>query len=504
MARRQLASMRLPSPAALSCAYVIAASFACQTQAPRERSPADDAGRRAQTGAAPGDASVDGAPTVEADAAHGAGYADAAPPVAVGDPCRGIALPPDQHFVADGMCARLVAKNLTYLRQITFAPNGDLFGVQSDGPVLLFRDADGDGFFQPNEIHEYANVGNHGINCHVDADGGWLYAGTPDGVMRWPYDPAATVAPGPGQPVITGQPSTGSHKYHTVHVYEGYLYVSSGSADNSGSPMGADYDTNRSLLRRFSLASFTTGAPFAWESGEIVTLGLRNMAGFTRNAAGRMYGVVNGMEGTLYMTTEPFRDDNPGEQLVELGPGRRYGFPFCFTAQRVVVGNDLVPPGTQLANLAAPYHDDAWCAANSMRPTTFLQAHSAPLDLVFFDTQPRGALPERWRGGAFVSLHGSTYRTIPTGYKVVWVPFDAAGNVPMPVSTKTTTTFPYETVFGGGDTSGPRDGPWTWSAEGVTERVRPVGVAISPVDGALYVSSDAGGMLYRIGSRPLR
>jgi len=29
--------------------------------------------------------------------------------------------------------------------------------------------------------------------------------------------------------------------------------------------------------------------------------------------------------------------------------------------------------------------------------------------------------------------------------------------------------------------------------------VRPVGVAVSPTDGALYVSSDSGGVLYRIG-----
>ena len=29
--------------------------------------------------------------------------------------------------------------------------------------------------------------------------------------------------------------------------------------------------------------------------------------------------------------------------------------------------------------------------------------------------------------------------------------------------------------------------------------MRPVGVAVSPVDGALYISSDSGGYVYRVG-----
>src|SRR5262249_13903054 len=59
---------------------------------------------------------------------------DSTPPaVAQGDPCRGVALPDDQHFVAAGMCARLVGANLGKIRQITFAPNGVLFAVQTTG-----------------------------------------------------------------------------------------------------------------------------------------------------------------------------------------------------------------------------------------------------------------------------------------------------------------------------------------------------------------------------------
>src|SRR5262249_2233218 len=155
--------------------------------------------------------------------------------------------------------------------------------------------------------------------------------------------------------------------------------------------------------------------------------------GYTRNAAGRMYGVVNGMDDVRYHSAD-VHNDNPGEQVVALGMGKKFGYPFCYTVQNI----SGVAPGTQVANQAYPVTgiEDAWCAANSARPATFIQAHSAPLDIVFFDVQPRGVLPEKWRGGAFVSLHGSWDRDPATGYKVVWIPFDAQGNAPTPSMTQ--------------------------------------------------------------------
>ncbi len=419
-------------------------------------------------------------------------------PVAKGDPCRGVPLPPGDHYAPAGVCARLVASGVSGLRQIAFAPDGDLFGAASNGNIYRFHDEDGDGFFQPKEIAKYASTGGNGNNCHIDAAGGFIYAGGPDGVKRFTYSPGATSG-GDGEDVVINQPG-GGHSLHTVHVYDGWLYVHSGSAGNATNDKSPDYDDTRSLIKRFDLSSFTPGTPFDWaSSGEVVTKGLRNANGFTRNAAGRMYGVVNGLDNQSY-GGQDVHNDNPGEQVVEIAMGKAYGYPFCFTAQRVVTGNALVPPGTQLANPGFPAHDDAWCAANSLTPATFIQAHSAPLDITFFDAQPTGALPEKWRGGAFVALHGSWNRNPPTGYKVVWIPFDAQGKAPMPTSTQSTTTFPYEIVLGGGDASGPKDGAWSWNVDPFVDEPRPTGVAIGPVDGALYVATDSGsGMLYRLG-----
>ena len=412
------------------------------------------------------------------------------------DPCRGgVAVPTDQAFVAEGMCARVVAQKQGSIRQLTFAPNGDLYGVTTSGNIRRYRDANGDGQFQSSEIVDWANTGGNGNNCHVDSAGGYLYAGSPGGVKRWKWTPDSASG-GAGEDLITDQP-TGGHGYHTVHVYDGYLYVHSGSAGNETNDLTPAYDTNRSLLRRFDLSK---APPWKWADGEVVVVGLRNMIAFKKNAAGRMFGVVNGLDNIHYAGAD-VHNDNPGEQMVLLEKGKQYGYPFCFTAQRVTSGGAVMPAGTQLFNedFASP-HDDAWCASNSSPPATFIQAHSAPMDLAFYDSAS-SVLPAKWRGGAFIALHGSWDRSPSTGEKVIWMPFDAAsGMPPMPTSTASATTFPYQTVFGGGSVAaGPQDGAWSWSAGGVSDTPRPVGVAISPVDGALYISSDSGGTIYRLG-----
>jgi glucose/arabinose dehydrogenase len=448
-----------------------------------------------------GDATVDGS---GGDASVGDGsssdhFVPTDAPTTSADPCRGTALPAGSFFVPAGMCARVVANALGNTRQLTFAPNGDLFLANGDGTIKLLRDADKNGIYATNEIFTYANTGGNGNNAHID--GAFLYAGAPSGVRRWPYA-AGMTSGGNGEDVVVNQPGDGNHPLHTTHVYDGYLYVHSGSQGNASDPISPAYDTGRSLIRRFKLSSFVPGTPFDWASGEIVSSGLRNMVGYRRNAAGRMFGVVNGLD-DIHYGGQDVHNDNPGEQVPELAMGKQFGYPFCFTAQRVVNGGNVVAPGTQLENVDfGGVHDDTWCAQNSSPPATFVQAHSAPLDIEFFETTPMGALPEQWRGGAFIAFHGSWDRSPATGYKVVWMPFDNNGGPRMPTSTTTTTTFPYETVFGGGNASGPKDGPWSWSLgpNMLGDSPRPVGVAISPIDGALYISSNGGqGLIYRIG-----
>lgn len=422
---------------------------------------------------------------------------------ATSNPCQGGVAVTSDAFVAQGLCASLIAPaaSVPNLRQISFAPNGDLFGTTATGSILLMRDDDKDGAFSAAEIHTWGNTGGNGSNAHVDATGGFVYAGSETGVKRFPYDPAALAAPS-SEDVVINQPDDGAHGKHTTHVYDGFLYVHSGSSGNQSheddNPIG-EYDTTRGLIKRFDLSKFVSGTPFDWKDGEVFTQGLRNALGVTRNeTTGKMYAVVNGMDDVKY-GGQDVHIDNPGEQILEVAKGKAYGYPFCFTAQRIVNGSTVVAPGTQLSFAGFGGHDDAWCAANASAPAAFIQAHSAPLDISFFDKQPAGNLPERWRGGAFIALHGSWDRIPATGYKVVWQPFNADGTSTMPTSTTTATTFPYEVVFGGAANGQPQDGPWQWHSTTGGDTPRPSGVAISPLDGALYISSDSPGALYRVG-----
>jgi len=106
-------------------------------------------------------------------------------------------------------------------------------------------------------------------------------------------------------------------------------------------------------------------------------------------------------------------------------------------------------------------------------PTLEIPAHSAPLGLAFYTGT---AFPPEDRGSLFVALHGSWNRSVPTGYKVVRVPFRD------------------------GRPGAPEDFVTGWLAGGAVTG-RPVGLAVG-ADGALFVSDDGAGRVWRITYRP--
>jgi glucose/arabinose dehydrogenase len=400
----------------------------------------------------------------------------------------------DQAFVASDLCVRAVALWQGKLRQLTFAANGDLVGVTGDGAIIRYRDTNDDGSYSgAAEIRTIARTGGkNGNNAAFDEDESYLYAGTPDGVRRFRYSSELDDL-GAGENVVVGQPSSGTHSLHTVKVFDGYLYVHSGSVQNAAAPAAPEYDTERSVLKRFRLEDFA-GTPFEWADGEVYFRGIRNMVGFTQNPAdGELYGVVNGLDDLVYQGRD-IHLENPGEDLIHLEEGNAHGYPYCFSAAHLASDDGMVRAGTQLASEVkdlptdAPFenpHDDAWCRDNSTEPLTFMPPHSAPLDILFVSGAT--ALPSEWEGSALVTLHGSWDTEPSVGHQVVRIPIDDDGSMPMPTATPERTTYEHQVIFGGAN----GDGAWGWASGTLGEYpVRPVGIAISPVDGALYVSSD--------------
>jgi glucose/arabinose dehydrogenase len=429
--------------------------------------------------------------------------------------CRGIALPDDQAFVADGLCVRAVALEQGSLRQLTFSAAGDLIGVTSQGAIVRYRDVNEDGIFSGGaEIKTIAHTGGkNGSNAVFDADETYLYAGSPAGVVRFRYSASDNL--GPAEAVVVGEPSSGTHQLHTVKIYDGFLYVHSGSEMNAAEPDSPSYDTERAVLKRFPLDDFQ-GKAFDWSEGELYFSGIRNMVGFTQNPSdAALYGVVNGLDDLVYQG-EDVHLENPGEDLIRLDQGKSHGYPYCFTAAKLEVDGSMMTAGTQLAGTVKTQagdpdfvnpHDDAWCKEHSTEPLTFMAAHSAPLDVLFVSGAT--ALPATWEGSALVALHGSWDTSPSVGHQVVRVPFGSDGTTPMPKADASGMTFYHDVIFGG--VGG--DGAWGWASGSDGEYpVRPTGLAISPVDGALYVASDNAstymgtpapnqGAIYRIAKR---
>lgn len=182
-------------------------------------------------------------------------------------------------------------------------------------------------------------------------------------------------------------------------------------------------------------------------SGEtIYARGLRNVVGLEFHPA----------TGTLWATQNErdwLGDDLPLEELNIIQQGGDYGWPYCY--------------GTRIPN---PEYGDARRCADTIPPALTFQAHSAPLGMTFYTA---AQFPEEYRGDAFIAFHGSWNRSQPTGYKVVHVEVKDG----KPVSS-------HDFVAG-----------WLTSEGSVWGR--PVDVKVGP-EGALYISDDQGGRIWRV------
>ena len=263
---------------------------------------------------------------------------------------------------------------------------------------------------------------------------GAWYAGLPSGVVR------LADSDGDGQAeerttIIGDLPPGGAHSTRTVaFLPNGRMVVSVGSSCN----VCVEDDPRRAAILIYDDA---TGA-----NGRLFATGLRNAVGLAvQPGSGALWAADNGRD--------LLGDDVPPETLYVVNDGDHFGWPACHA-------------GT----IIDPEFGGAGACAGVVQPALTWQAHSAPLGLAFYSGD---AFPEAYRGDLFIALHGSWNRPQPVGYEVLRVPFD------------------------GGAPSGPAEVFATgWLADGRVSG-RPVGLAVGP-DGALYLSDDRGGFIYRI------
>jgi len=342
--------------------------------------------------------------------------------------------PPMALTVPGGFHIYLVSTALSGPRFMAFAPNGDLLVSEtSSGKVVAIKP--GSSVSTAPTLVAGGLQTPHGLAFH----GNDLYIAVYSGLDVIRNYPSGTL-----QTLYSGLPSNNDHINHSLAIAtDGTVYESSGSTCN----LCPNSDPNLATIMQMH-SDGTNVVRYA--------TGVRNGSGLAFDAAGQLWMVVNQRDD---IPNPPGVTNYPPDEFDKVIQNGNYGWPTCYP--------DL--SGARQVNPDTPVPASN---CNGQTPTTQpLQAHSAPLGIVFYNAT---LFPAQYRGGAFVAFHGSWDRVPKTGYKVVYV------------------------SFGGGNPTGYADFVSGWLNDG-TQGVsgRPVGLAVAP-DGELYISDDSNGYIYRV------
>ena len=341
-----------------------------------------------------------------------------------------------------GFVVNLFADGFGDPRSLLVAPNGDVFVAQSrPGRVLLLRDADGDG--RAELVAPFAEGFRRPYGLAIQ--GNALYVADTEGVWRLDWHPGLTRAEGAPQPVTSPGAFGGSSNHWTRNLVfnrdGSRFFVAIGSASNIGEDPAP----------RATVQSFAADG----SDQKTYASGLRNPVGMALYpGTDDVWVTVNERDG--------LGDGLVPDFLTRLKPGGFYGWPYFY------LGNHAQPDMPARPELAA----------SVVMPDLLIESHSAPLGLAFYQG---GSFPERYRGGAFVALHGSWNRAQPTGYRVVFVPFRDGKPEGW-----------YETFL---------SGFWLRGTNPAQVWGRPAGLAVA-ADGSLLVADDAGDAIWRVSFKP--
>lgn len=180
---------------------------------------------------------------------------------------------------------------------------------------------------------------------------------------------------------------------------------------------------------------------------EVVAYGIRNTVGFAWHPqTQQLWFTDNGRD--------MLGDDEPNDELNKISRiGEDFGYPDCHQG-----------------DIADPEQGKTPCSAFTP-PVAKLGPHVAALGLRFYTGEQ---FPPEYRNNLFIAEHGSWNRTQKIGYRVARVELNEDG------------TLKRQSVFAEG-----------WLDNGKVHG-RPVDVLVAP-DGALLVSDDQAGAIYRIG-----
>lgn len=367
--------------------------------------------------------------------------------------------------VPQGFTITAFATDLKIPRQMLVLPNGDVLIAEGRGGhapamrpkdviagvikkqgntkikggnrITLVRDANNDGTPELRTVLVNNLDAPYGL-AYVD---GYLYVAEQGALVRFAFQPGQTGIATPAERV-TELPSRINHhwtKSLTASADGSKLYVGTGSNSNIGE-RGMAVEEERATVWEIDRA---TGAR------RTIATGIRNPTALAiEPTTNLLWSVVN-------------ERDELGPQLVpdyltQVRDGAFYGWPYSYWGQNR--DPRVMPQNPEMV-------------AKAIRPDYALGSHVAALGL---DFARNGGFGGSFANGAFIGMHGSWNRQDPSGYKVVWVPFNAGRPAGQPVD--------FATGF-------LKDGK---------ARGRPVGVAFDGARRVLFVADDLSNTVWRI------
>jgi len=345
-------------------------------------------------------------------------------------------------WVPPGYKANLFADNLDHARWLAVAESGEVFLAEPRaGKVTLLVDSDGDGRADKRSTFTDGHAAPHGLALH----GGYLYVADVDGVWRYPWQPGSMKARAKGERITPRGAfgDSGGHWTRNIAIAPDgkRFYVAIGSASN------IDEDpAPRATVKAFRIDG---------SGGRIFASGLRNPVGIAFHPdTGALYTVVNERDG--------LGDGLVPDYMAALKDGGFYGWPYAYIGPN---------PQPDFADLRPDL------VRRTIVPDVLFESHSAPMALLF---AKGGNFPADWQDDAFVAFRGSWNASVPTGYKVVRVPFKNGRP-----------TGAYENFVTGFrlDEPGRRTTARVWG--------RPVGLALAK-DGSLLIAVDVDNSIWRI------
>jgi len=366
----------------------------------------------------------------------------------------------EKPVVPNGFEVNEFASGLEHPRLIRVAPNGDVFAAESAaGRIRVLRPNGG----RSAEPTTFASglFGPFGIAFYPPGpDPQWVYIGNTDSIVRFPYRNGDLRARGPAEIIVPHLPVGGHRTRDVAFSRDGQtMYVSVGSGSNAGEdmeklsgeelerwqsnhPLGAAWgpETNRADVLAFDPRG---------KNEHIFATGIRNCVGMA----------VDPSNGMLWCSTnerDGLGNNLPPDYITRVREGAFYGWPWYY------IGANQDP---RHKNERPDLKDKVTV------PDVLIQAHSASLEMVFYEASQ---FPAEYRGNVFAAEHGSWNRANRTGYKVVRV-----------------------VVKDGAPTGEYDDFATGFVVNDAQVWGRPVGVAVDK-DGALLVSEDASGTVWRI------